>query len=85
MTTAVQPTIPNIELSAYQIAARKIPGFARNSIKGDGPFAIKILCPTHRGLLLFETHSKRDHAMHRLDLLDDACEGRHFRIDLDAE
>lgn len=85
MNEVPQPTITTQpQPSKYQVAARSIPGFSRNSIIGDGAFGIKLLCPLHRRILLFETSNAR---RRKLDLLDRSvcsptCQGNHFVVDL---
>lgn len=85
MSTAVQlPITTEPAPSKYQIAARSLPGFSRNSIVGDGPYCIKILCPLNRKLLLFETSNARRRKLDTLDrgACSSTCKGDHFIVDL---
>ena len=83
--TATQPTITTEpQLSAYQQAARSIPGFSHSSILGDGPWCVKLLCPLNRKLLLFETETARRRYLDKLDrgTCSSNCKGDHFIVDL---
>jgi len=80
-----QPTITTEPpLSPYQRAARQIPGFSHRAIIGDGAFGVKLLCPSNRKLMLFETSNARRRYLDRLDRgsCSPTCLGNHHIFDL---
>jgi hypothetical protein len=81
----MQPTITTTPvLSVYQRAARLIPGIRHSSIKGDGAYGLKLLCPLNRCILLFETSTARRRHLDKLDrgTCCSTCQGNHHILDL---